>query len=223
MKNVLRVIALLMVISFTYGCAVSFHAGRPSDAKKIGTLSSELENLRKLKTRELSELEKSKKELEKRLESELSEDKVRLEIAEKGLVITFVDKILFDSGKAELKGKGKDILQKTASTLRSSAKRMRIGIEGHTDNIPIKYSGFKSNWELSTARATSVLHYLIDSMGVPPDKLAATGYGEFQPIMSNSDEKGRAFNRRVEIVILPRYIKESERVLGLEEEEEDIK
>jgi len=79
-----------------------------------------------------------------------------------------------------------------------------VGIEGHTDNVPITYSGWKSNWELSTARATSVLHYLIDDGRLRPESLSAIGYGEYRPVTSNETEEGRQLNRRVEVVILPK-------------------
>jgi chemotaxis protein MotB len=85
-----------------------------------------------------------------------------------------------------------------------------IGIEGHTDNQPIKYSGWKSNWELSMARATSVLHYLVDKKGLAPQRVAATGYGEYRPVATNDTEEGRRLNRRVEIVILPKKIARTE-------------
>ena len=76
-------------------------------------------------------------------------------------------------------------------------------IEGHTDNQPIKRSGWKSNWELSTARALSVLHYLSEKSVAEP-RLAATGYGEYKPVATNDAREGRQKNRRVEIVILPK-------------------
>jgi chemotaxis protein MotB len=85
-----------------------------------------------------------------------------------------------------------------------------IGIEGHTDNEPIRYSGWKSNWELSTARALSVLHYLIDKKGISPLRVSAIGYGEYRPVASNVDKEGRRLNRRVEIVILPKATKVKE-------------
>jgi chemotaxis protein MotB len=86
----------------------------------------------------------------------------------------------------------------------------QIGIEGHTDNEPIKYSGWKSNWELSTARALSVLHYLIDEKGISPYRISAIGYGEYRPVTSNNTKEGRQLNRRVEIVILPKVTKVKE-------------
>jgi chemotaxis protein MotB len=87
-----------------------------------------------------------------------------------------------------------------------------IGIEGHTDNEPIKHSGWKSNWELSTARATSVLHFLEEG-GVNPRQMVASGYGEYRPMVSNDDPSSRQKNRRVEIVILPKELTKRERDL----------
>ncbi|MCK5081464.1 MAG: OmpA family protein, partial [Candidatus Omnitrophica bacterium] len=81
---------------------------------------------------------------------------------------------------------------------------LNVGIEGHTDNVPITHSGWKSNWELSTARALSVLHHLEDNEGISPKRLSATGYGEFRPVASNATKAGKQDNRRVEIVILPK-------------------
>jgi len=80
-------------------------------------------------------------------------------------------------------------------------------IEGHTDKVPIKRSGWKSNWELSTARALSVLHYLEKDEGISPERLSAIGYGEYRPVASNDSRDGRKQNRRVEIVILPNVTK----------------
>ena len=78
-----------------------------------------------------------------------------------------------------------------------------IRIEGHTDNVPISKSGWKSNWDLSAARAVSVLHYIVDEHNIEPTRLSATGYGEYHPVDSNETKEGRQRNRRVEIVILP--------------------
>jgi len=80
-------------------------------------------------------------------------------------------------------------------------------VEGHTDNEPIKYSGWRSNWELSSGRALAVVHYLIDKRNLEPDRIRAVGFGEFQPVASNDAPEGRRQNRRVEIVILPAAIK----------------
>ena len=82
-----------------------------------------------------------------------------------------------------------------------------MGIGGHADNQPIQFSNWKSNWELSSARALSVLHRLVDSEGISPERLSAIGYGEYKPVASNDASDSRKLNRRVEIVILPQVTK----------------
>jgi chemotaxis protein MotB len=126
---------------------------------------------------------------------------------EKGLVITFLTDVLFDPGKATIKSDTFATLNKIAQVLQQTVPDLKVGIEGHTDNQPIKYSGWKSNWELASARALSVLHYLVDTDGISPERISAIGYGEFQPVASNDTEEGRRLNRRVEVVIMPRVKK----------------
>ena len=131
-------------------------------------------------------------------------------MAERGLVITFVAEVLFDSGRAVIKKEAYPILDKVAKVIKDKVYDREIGVEGHTDNEPIMHSGWKSNWELSTARATSVLHYLVDEGKLNPKKLSAIGYGEYRPIASNETAEGRQKNRRVEIVVIPKVAKEKE-------------
>lgn len=119
---------------------------------------------------------------------------------ERGIILSFKDNILFESGKAELKGSATDILNAVASIAKKTSHRVLI--EGHTDNLPIRNSLFPSNWELSTARAASVLNYLIKNYNLPPDRFAISGYAEYKPVASNETPEGRAKNRRVDIVFL---------------------
>ena len=151
----------------------------------------------------MSELQKAKDELEKRLQNEINNKQVKVEMQDKGLVITFVSEVLFDSGKAKLRKDSYSKLGKVADVLNTTVADLNVGIEGHTDNQPIKRSGWKSNWELSTARALSVLHYLSDK-SVAEARLEAIGYGEYRPVAPNDSREGRQKNRRVEIVILPK-------------------
>jgi len=194
----LAVIVVFLSTLIISGCAVGFYKGRPSDITKIEDLKDELARLREAKSL-----------LESRLSREIDSDKVSLNMEDRGLVITFVAEVLFDSGKTKLKPEGQNILKKVAGVIKEEVSGNDIGIEGHTDNEPIKYSGWKSNWELSTARATSVLHYLEDNCGLEPDKLSATGYGEYRPVTSNETEEGRQENRRVEIIIKPMLVPEA--------------
>jgi len=121
---------------------------------------------------------------------------------EKGrIVINLPENILFASAKAELNWKGKVALKKIANVLKEFSDRS-FQVEGHTDNIPIKSSRYKSNWELSTSRALNVVHLMIKE-GVKAKNLSAAGFGEFKPRAYNDSAKGRKLNRRIEIVMLP--------------------
>ena len=192
-------LAIVLLIAFfgiaVNGCAVNFYKGHPGQEKKIQQLTSQVE-----------ELEQAKKLLEDRLAQEISDKQILLEQTSRGLVITMANDILFDSGKAKLKKHARGVLTKIAGVIKESAPDRNIGVEGHTDNVPIKRSGWKSNWELSVARATSVLHYMIDECSIEPQKLSAIGYGEYRPIEINDTKAGRGRNRRVEIIILPKEI-----------------
>src|ERR1035437_9721545 len=192
-RAVLLNISLVLVIALGLsGCTIILQKGRRTDIEKISKLKSDMD-----------ELARAKAELEKRLQDEINNKQVKGEMQDKGLVITFVSEVLFDSGKAKLRKDSYAKLDKVADVLNTTVSDLNVGIEGHTDNRPIKRSGWKSNWELSTARALSVLHYLSDK-SVPEPRLAAIGYGEYRPVASNDTKEGRQANRRVEIVILPK-------------------
>jgi chemotaxis protein MotB len=194
-KMMFSVALVLMLALGLSGCTVIFQKGRRTDIEKISKLKNDL-----------SELERAKQELERRLKDEIGDRQVKVEMQDKGLVITFVAEVLFDSGKAKLRNDSLPKLKKVTDVLNTTVADLNIGIEGHTDNEPIRKSGWKSNWELSTARALSVLHYLSEE-GVDEPRMAATGYGEYKPVSSNETRDGRQKNRRVEIVILPRVEK----------------
>lgn len=125
---------------------------------------------------------------------------VDLAVEERGLVIRFADRVLFDSGKALLKSDARVILDSVGEILKNIPNLIRV--EGHTDNVPINTERYPSNWELSTARATVVVRYFIERGFLPPGRLSAAGYGEFKPVASNENEEGRRRNRRVDVVIL---------------------
>jgi chemotaxis protein MotB len=190
------IIAVLSAGFLLSGCTFIFQKGRRSDVEKIEQLSHQLD-----------ELKQTQALLEDRLSQEIKDKQVRLAMMEKGLVITFVADVIFDSGKAKIKSEAYPTLDKVATVLRENVPEFSVGIEGHTDNQPIKFSGWKSNWELSAARALSVLHYLAEAGRLSPDRLSAIGYGEYRPVATNDTKEGRQFNRRVEVVILPRVTK----------------
>lgn len=210
-KGLFFVLFLTVVSLAMSGCSITFQTRHKSDVDRIsalgneiGDLNARLSQLQEEKETELSELEKAKLLLEEKLKQEIGDKSVRLEMAEKGLAIIFLTEVLFDSGKVEIKPEAFSSLDKIAGVLGKNVEDRNIGIEGHTDNEPIKHSGWKSNWELSTSRATSVLHYLVDKKGISPKRVAAIGYGEYRPVASNDTASGKKQNRRVEIVILPK-------------------
>lgn len=119
-------------------------------------------------------------------------------IDDRGLRLILNDSVLFDLGSAMLKDRAKEILSQVIPVIKKV--KNHISIEGHTDNMPIKNARYPSNWELSVARAVSVLVYMVDAHKVDPLRLSACGYGEWRPIASNVTSEGRAKNRRVEII-----------------------
>ena len=128
------------------------------------------------------------------------ESKVQTKMDRRGLIISLGEGGFFDSGSDQLKPEGRTLLDAIATGLISTANHIRV--EGHTDNVPISSSRFPSNWELSTARATAIVAYLISKFGFAPDRLSAAGYAEFRPMATNDTVEGRARNRRVDILVL---------------------
>jgi chemotaxis protein MotB len=163
-------------------------------------------------TEQLAELKKEKEQLGQRaktLEDEMREQLESKDVAisklQGKLTVTIVDRVMFDSGEAELKPDGASVMQKIADLLQGHPE-LKIQVVGHTDNVPIRasaHSRFPSNWELSTARALAAVHFLIENAGVDPTRLSAAGCGEFRPVAENATAEGRAKNRRIEVSILP--------------------
>jgi len=125
---------------------------------------------------------------------------VDVRLSREGIVVDLSGSLLFDSGKADLKPKAKVFLNEIAIELRQIPNEIRVG--GYTDNIPPNSPLYPTNWELSTARALAVSRYLIESCGIPPERVGAAGYGEYRPVANNDTRENRALNRRVEIVII---------------------
>ena len=178
---------MMMVLA---GCAIGVHKRSPQDVQTIKSLSRQLEDLRRAKGR-----------LESQLQKEIAQGDVSITMGKRGLVVTVVAEVLFDSGKAKIKSQGESVLDKVANVLEPMSDD--IAIEGHTDNVPIKFSRWKSNWELSTQRALNVVHYFEDDKGIRPQRMSATGYGPYHPVTSNDTLEGKQMNRRVEIIVLP--------------------
>jgi chemotaxis protein MotB len=143
---------------------------------------------------------------------EIQSKYVRIREDERGLIITLSSDIFFDPGSARIRAEMRPVLGKIGNLLKELPYFMRI--EGHTDNSPVTVpkskEHYKTNWELSSARALNVLHYFIDESDVNPRQLSSVAFGEFRPIDDNNIPEGRAYNRRVDIVILKeRMLEES--------------
>jgi chemotaxis protein MotB len=157
-----------------------------------------------LRDQEEIDLEELKSALEEYATSSNLEEEITVSIDERGLIIRFMDRVLFDPGKAELKPEAREILDTVAEILqRDEFKDKAIKVEGHADTTPVSpKDGFPTNWELSTARATNVLRYLVEQRGIEGERISASGYSYYRPIAPNDTKENKAKNRRVDIVIL---------------------
>jgi chemotaxis protein MotB len=127
--------------------------------------------------------------------------KLQVEIRENRMIVRLGDKILFDPGKTDLKPEGKDALTQVTAVLKSLPNR-NFQVAGHTDNVPIKSKRFRSNWDLSTARAVEVTNYMIGA-GMEPKRVSAAGYADQSPVVPNDSPEDMAKNRRIEITLVP--------------------
>lgn len=149
----------------------------------------------------LSDMQPILQRLENFRRDEGLETSLSFDVNERGVVIHFADRVLFDLGEASLRPEAEQVLGRLAADV-ISAWPNHIRVEGHTDNLPISNERFPSNWELSTARAARVVRFLGMQGGLDPARLSAAGYAEHRPIASNQSAQGRARNRRVDIVLL---------------------
>jgi len=168
-------------------------------------LAVEIEQERLEKQQVLEKMQSSYNQLAEQMEQEIERGEITISELEGKLTVNMVDSILFASGSARIKKEGLQVLKRVADIVKDVEDK-DIQVEGHTDNIPISpriQKIFESNWELSTARAVTVVRFL-QEQGIPGEKLTALGYGEYHPIASNDTRKGRAQNRRIQIVLVPK-------------------
>ncbi|MCQ2575492.1 MAG: flagellar motor protein MotB [Treponema sp.] len=188
--------SLQMQETETVNGGMSLSAGRLSD---LGNSINSLPSLEKGKSLGLA-----KKKAVSLLAPEINSNKITITSDERGLIITLMSDNFFEEGSAELNiNETRETLLRLSEFFRApevSGKRFRI--EGHTDNVPVsEESEFISNWELSAARSINVLHYLAD-YGVREESFSVAGYADTRPKFSNDTAEGRAYNRRVDIIIL---------------------
>ena len=150
-----------------------------------------------VRVRELAGL---REQLADHLARDIDSDLVDLRLDGRGLVISLHEAGAFATGSAELALPARSLIETVATAIRDLDNIVRV--EGHTDDVPISTPRYRSNWELSTARATSVVTYLVEELFMPSERFAIAGYGEFRPLVPNDSDENRATNRRVDIVVL---------------------
>lgn len=198
MPTIRKWVLALIVIGLAAGCGPS----RKQLMERIAVLEGQLNQEQALREERIARMYQENNEIRDALFDCITEGGLQIKEEPRGLVITFVEQILFDSGKADIKEAALPILEQVGRILRKYFHRM-VKIDGHTDNLPIHTECFPSNWELSATRATNVLRWLQEHEYLDPTMSSASGYGEYRPVASNDTPEGRAKNRRVEIVLLP--------------------
>lgn len=168
-------------------------------------LSEQNKKMAELSEVQMKQMKTTYEELISGLKEQIQNKEVTIKDFKDALSVNFVDRILFEFGKADLTPEGMKILEKVGEALKN-IKGQKIRVTGHTDNVPIRRDyeyKFPSNWELSAARAASVVRYFQDKTGLDPGDMEAIGRSFYQPVASHDTEAGRAQNRRVEIFIAP--------------------
>ncbi len=176
--------------------------------KKNEALQDKANALELQRKEEILEMKGTYESLLENMESEIQKGKITITQLKGKLKVNMLDEILFASGKTTIKPQGVELLDRVGKIL-LNVKERAISIEGHTDNVsigPELRKKYPTNWELSAARATTVARYLQEKIGINPGVLSATGYGEYQPIASNETKEGKARNRRIEILLIPKEI-----------------
>ncbi|MGL5675801.1 MAG: OmpA/MotB family protein [Cellulosilyticaceae bacterium] len=144
--------------------------------------------------------EKVQQQIEQYLKDNQLQDKVKMTVQPRGLVLSLQENAFFESGKADILGKYEKNILEITDILKQLDNDLIV--EGHTDNQAIHNSLFESNWELAAMRAINVIDLMVAEGGIAPEKMSATSYGEYRPVASNDTEEGRAKNRRIDIVVL---------------------
>lgn len=182
-----------------------------SSREELERTALEIKELERGSQETLSSQEKLKQEMQAALESK----EVTISELQGKLSVNILDRVLFDSGEADLRPEGERILQQVASLISSHTNR-QIQVHGHTDNVPIRHSPkgrHATNWELSAARALAAVRFLSEKAGVRPELLSAVGFGEYHPAASNATPEGRARNRRIALIIMPEELALSDAIL----------
>ncbi len=186
----------------------------PQDTSKLAIIEDEEEKIKELveeapktpgedeQEKDFTELFEIQRKIDEYIEKNGLSPRLKTELTAKGLLLTITEGVLYESGSADLTKEAKEIAAEIAKLLVTDLPR-KIYIEGHTDNEPVDGIRYPTNWELSSERAINFMKLLLENKKLDPRKFSGTGYGEYQPVATNDTPKGRAQNRRVEVLISP--------------------
>lgn len=177
------------------------------EKEELEIAKAELAKSMQAKEGELNQAQGAFKSFKEKMKDEIARGEIDLDDTGGKLRVGVVDKILFDTGEAEISKRGEEVLTRVAEALVEIPDK-QIQVSGHTDRAPISgklATQYPTNWELSAARAVHVVRFLAEKAKVPPTRLVASGYGEFHPVSSNKTPTGRAKNRRIEILLTPMF------------------
>jgi chemotaxis protein MotB len=175
------------------------------NAEIAAQLDTQMAAISRQKEAEIDQLKTTYDTLVNDMKAEIAEGKIQITRLADRLNVSMVDRILFPSGEADITPEGVKILERVGKVLKTTGGKI-IRVEGHTDNVaisPALKKKFPTNWELSTTRASNVVRFLQENVGIEPARLMAVGMSEYHPIASNKTAKGRSQNRRIEIGLLP--------------------
>jgi chemotaxis protein MotB len=171
-------------------------------------LGTKITDISKQKEEEIAKVKGTYDELVTDMKNEIAQGQIKITQLADRLSVSMVDKILFPSGEADIMPDGVKVLQRVGKALKSTQHKT-IRVEGHTDNVPISsrlLKQFPTNWELSTTRASNVVRFLQEKVGIEPVRLESVGMSEYHPLASNATATGRSQNRRIEILLLPELV-----------------
>ncbi|MES9736358.1 flagellar motor protein MotB [Peribacillus frigoritolerans] len=189
---------------FTSGTGfMDFPSDSPSNEPTSPEQRTGAEDLEMLGKNEQEELTEVQERVNAYIEKNDLTDKLGTDLTDEGMLISIRENVLFESGVAEVRRENRKIAKEISELLVMDLPR-NIIVSGHTDNIPIKNSKYESNWDLSVMRSVNFMKLLLENKDLDPEMFSAKGHGEFKPVASNETKKGRAKNRRVEILIVPR-------------------
>jgi chemotaxis protein MotB len=187
--------------------SLKFEAGalRARNTSLAASLDTQTTAISRQKEAEIAALRSTYDQLVSGMQSEIAQGQIQITRLADRLSVSMVDRILFPSGEAGITPAGFRVLQRVGNVLKTTEGKI-IRVEGHTDSVAISEhlkGTFPTNWELSTTRASNVVRFLQDSVGIDPTRLQAVGLSEYHPVASNATVKGRSQNRRIEIALLP--------------------